>query len=250
MLELARQALDGGARLVLFPELCTCGYDLPNLGRLAEPLDGETAEGMAALAARYGAYLAWGMAERDGDRFYNTLALVGPDGNLRARYRKTHLIPLLHEPEHFAPGDEVVVVSTKLGSLGLAICYDLRFPGLFQRMAAEGAEFFLVAAQWPAMRLAHWRALTQAAALHNLAYVVAANGVGLCLGDALAGHSAVVSPWGERVVEGGGDEGILFAGMDLTRVAEAREKLPVFEGQRPELYTFSAARPWREHKRS
>lgn len=250
MWELAQRALDEGARLVLFPELCTCGYDLPNLDSLSEPLDGETTEGMAALAAQYGAYLAWGMAERDGDRFFNTLGLVGPDGNLLARYRKTHLIPLLHEPEYFAAGDEAVVVSTELGALGLALCYDLRFPGLFQRMAAKGAEVFLVAAQWPAVRVAHWRALTEAAALQNLAYVVAANGVGMCGADALAGHSALVSPWGERVAVAGDGEEILFATMDLTRVAEARGKLPVFQGQRPELYTFSATHRGREHGRT
>jgi len=250
MLELTRGALDGGARLVVLPELCTCGYDLPNLDRLAETLDGETTERIADLAGRYGAYLAWGMAEKDGDRFYNTLVLLGPDGILRARYRKTHLIPLLHEPEYFAAGDEVVTVPIGIGTLGLALCYDLRFPGLFRRMAAEGAEVFLVAAQWPGERLGHWRTLTEAAALHNLTYVVAATGVGMCLGDALAGHSAVVSPWGERVAEAGDGEEILFATMDLAQVAEARQKLPVFQGQRPELYDVPAVRRGREQKRS
>lgn len=249
MLELAQRALDSGARLLLLPELCTCGYDLPRLDDLAETLDGETAGRMAALAAQYRAYLAWGMAERDGDRFYNTLALVGPDGRLRARYRKTHLIPLLHEPEYFAPGEEVVVVPTEIGTLGLALCYDLRFPGLFRRMAAQGAEVFLVAAQWPAERLGHWRTLTEAAALHNLAYVVASTGVGVCLGDALAGHSAVVSPWGERLAEAGDGEEILFATMDLTRVAEARDKLPVLQGQRPELYDVPATQRGTEHEK-
>ncbi len=250
MQELAQRALDGGARLVLFPELCTCGYDLPNLDTLAEPMDGATTENMAALAARYKAYLAWGMSEREGTLFYNTLALAGPDGSLLARYRKTHLIPLLREPEYFTPGDEAVAVPTELGTLGLALCYDLRFPGLFLRMAAEGVEVYLVAAQWPAVRLAHWRTLTQAAALQNLAYLAAATGVGTCCGDALAGHSTVVSPWGERVVEAGDSEEILRAQMNVDQVAEARRQLPVFQGQRPALYTASATRRGGEHKRA
>lgn len=236
MADLARRALDEGAQLALFPELAACGYDLPRLDALAEPLDGETTAAMTDLAARYHAYLAWGMAERNGERFYNTLALAGPDGNLLARYRKTHLIPLLREPDYFTPGDEVVVVPTDIGRIGLAICYDLRFPGLFQRMAALGAEVLLVAAQWPQARAEHWRVLTVATALQSLAFLVGANGVGVCCGDPLAGWSVIASPWGERVAEAGVAEEILHAEVDLADGAEARRKLPVGQGLRPELY--------------
>ncbi|MDH7489157.1 MAG: carbon-nitrogen family hydrolase [Anaerolineae bacterium] len=236
MADLARRALDGGSQLVLFPELAACGYDLPRLDALAEPLDGETAEAMSDLAARYRAHVAWGMAERDDDRFYNTLALAGPGGNLLARYRKAHLIPLLREPDYFTPGGDVVVVPTDIGRIGLAICYDLRFPSLFQRMAALGVEVLLVAAQWPQVRAEHWRILTAATALQSLAFLVGANGVGLCCGDPLAGRSVVASPWGERVAEAGTAEEILCADVDLADVAEARRKLPVAQGQRPELY--------------
>jgi len=236
MRELAARALDEGARLVLFPEMAAPGYDLPNLSRLAEPMDGETAAAMTSLAAQYHAYLAWGMAEREGSKFYNTLALAGPDGNMLARYRKTHLIPLLREPDYFTSGDEVVVVPTEIGTLGLALCYDLRFPGLFQRMAMMGAEVFLVAAQWPQSRGEHWRTLAVAAALQNLAFLVGANGVGTCGRDTLAGHSVVVSPWGERIAEAGDTEAVLHATLDMAQVAESRRKLPVLEGNRPELY--------------
>ncbi len=236
MADLAQRALDGGARVVLLPELAACGYDLPRLNVLAEPLDGETAAAMSGLAARYRAYLAWGMAERDGGRFYNTLALAGPEGNLLARYRKTHLIPLLNEPDYFTPGDDIVVVPTDIGRVGLAICYDLRFPGLFQRMVSLGAEMILVAAQWPQARAEHWRVLTLATALQSLAFLVGANGVGLCCGEALAGRSGIASPWGERVAEAGIAEEILRADVDLADVAEARRKLPIGQGLRPELY--------------
>lgn len=236
MAELAQRALDGGAQVVLFPELASCGYDLPNLAALAEPLDGPTAEAMAELAASHRAYVAWGMAERHGERFYNTLALAGPAGTLLARYRKTHLIPLLGEPDHFAPGDEVVVVPTDIGALGLAICYDLRFPGLFQRMMAQGAEILLVAAQWPQVRAEHWRILTVATAVQSLAFLIGANGAGLCCGEPLAGRSVIASPWGERIAEASEEGTILYADVDLADVAEARRKLPVAGGLRPELY--------------
>lgn len=236
MTNLAQRALDDGARVVLCPELAACGYDLPHLPALAEPLDGVAAEMMAGLAARYRAYVAWGMAERDSERFYNTLALVGPHGNLLARYRKTHLIPLLHEPDYLTPGDEIVVVPTDIGRLGLAICYDLRFPGLFQRMMAEGVELLLVAAQWPQVRAEHWRILTVATALQSLAFLVGANGVGLCDGESLAGRSVIVSPWGERIAEAGSAEEILCANVNPAEVAEARRRLPVSQGLRPELY--------------
>lgn len=236
MAESAQQALDEGAQVVLFPELATCGYDLPNLPALAEPLDGGTTETMASLAARYRAYLAWGMAERHGERFYNTLVLVGPDGKLLARYRKAHLIPLLAEPDYFAAGDEVVVVPTEIGRMGLAICYDLRFPGLFQRVASQGAEVILVAAQWPLARGEHWRILTVATALQSLAFLIGANGVGVCCDDALAGRSTIVSPWGERIAEAADAEGIVVADLDLAQVTEARRRLPVAQGLRPELY--------------
>jgi predicted amidohydrolase len=121
-----------------------------------------------------------------------------------------------------------------IGTLGFAVCYDLRFPELFRAFASQGTEIFLVPSAWPAARLGHWRLLAQARALENQAYLVGCNAAGEDHGTALAGHSMVVSPWGEVVAEAGDEPTVLRATIDLETVRSAREEFPALRDRRIE----------------
>jgi predicted amidohydrolase len=137
------QAADGGAELVVLPEIWTTGaFDIDRGLPLAEPFAGPTSAALSALAAEHGIWLHGGsFLERDGARVYNTSTLFDPSGELAARYRKVHLFGFdTGEAALVTPGSELVVVPTPLGATALATCYDLRFPELFRAVTAAGAE--------------------------------------------------------------------------------------------------------------
>ncbi|HBI05283.1 MAG TPA: carbon-nitrogen hydrolase, partial [Paenibacillaceae bacterium] len=114
--------------------------------------------------------------------------------------------------------------------------YDIRFPELARSYALDGAGILVNSAEWPHPRLNHWRTLMQARAIENQMYVVACNRVGISGKTEFCGHSMVIDPWGEILVEGGEEEAILIAEIDLTLIEEVRGKIPVFADRRPDLY--------------
>jgi predicted amidohydrolase len=122
------------------------------------------------------------------------------------------------------------------GPTGVAICYDLRFPELFRRYAVEGAKMVIIPAEWPIERAEHWTTLLKARAIENQMYIVAVNNVGESGGTTFAGQSMIVDPWGKVVVAGGEEPGLFTAEVDFDRVNAIREKIPVFEDRRPDLY--------------
>ena len=125
---------------------------------------------------------------------------------------------------------------TPWGPAGGAICYDLRFPELFRRYALDGALFCLLPSEWPHPRLAHWRTLLRARAIENQMFVVACNRVVETGDNRFFGHSAVIDPWGETLVEGDESEVLLFATLDTALVADVRQRIPVFADRRPAAY--------------
>jgi predicted amidohydrolase len=153
--------------------------------------------------------------------------LLGPQGNIVARYRKVHLFSYhSEERDRLSPGTEAVAVETPFGKVGLAICYDLRFPELFRHLMAQGVEMFLVVSAWPAARLESWRLFNRVRANENLAYLVSCNSAGQNCGQALAGHSMVVGPLGQVLAEGGDQEEVVTAEIDLTLPARTRQDFP------------------------
>jgi predicted amidohydrolase len=119
---------------------------------------------------------------------------------------------------------------------GLAICYDLRVPELFRRYALEGAKIVIIPAEWPIARIEHWRALLIARAIENQCYVIAANAAGQTGDTVFGGHSMIVDPWGKIIIEGSDEPNLLTVDIELDRVDEVREAIPVFEDRRPETY--------------
>ncbi|MCY7372777.1 MAG: carbon-nitrogen family hydrolase [Spirochaetaceae bacterium] len=221
-----------GADLVVLPELWpNGGFAYDGWEDSAQPLDGPVVTALRAAAGDLGATVHMGsLVERDGTgRLFNTSVLIGPDGEVLTTYRKIHLFGFGEgEPKLMTPGSDVVVHD----GLGLATCYDLRFPEMFRALLDGGAEVNLVPAAWPAKRVHHWRLLAQARAVENQSYVVACNTAGTHAGVPMGGGSLVVDPWGEVIAEGGTEEEVLVVDVDLDLVRSTRASFPVLRDRR------------------
>jgi predicted amidohydrolase len=230
-----------GADLVVLPELWTTGaFAYESFGAEAEPLEGPTYEAMAKAASDAGVWLhAGSIPERtasdsgsaagDGP-LYNTSLVFSPSGELAAVYRKIHRFGFdKGEAVLMGAGSELVTVRLPSTTLGLATCYDLRFPELFRGIVDAGAETLVVPAGWPERRRAHWTLLAQARAVENQAFVLACGTAGTHAGIPQAGHSIVVDPWGEVLAEAGAGEELLTVEFDPGKVGGTRKQFPVLK---------------------
>ncbi len=235
---LIARAADVDADLILFPELWTTGYDLPRAAELAESIsDGPTARQLLAWAHTYGLWIGGSMLEREEERgIFNAAALFGPQGQTLGPYRKIHRFGPMAEDRWLEAGCEPGQIDPPWGKTGVAICYDLRFPELFRSYALAGARLILLPSEWPHPRLHHWRTLVQARAIENACFVAAVNRVGSDRANTFCGHSMVVGPWGEVLVEAGETPELLIATIDLAQADEARVRIPVLKDRRPECY--------------
>jgi predicted amidohydrolase len=244
--ELIERSANLGARLVATPENTNYLGPHENKVRLAEALDGPTCLRFAELARRLGVHLLLGsFNERSPDaaRCYNTSVLFGPDGEQLAAYRKIHLFDIdLSEDVRFSesatvmPGSEVVVADSALARFGLSICYDLRFPELYARLAAGGAQVLAVPAAFT-MRTGkdHWHTLMRARAIENQCWVIAPAQSGVHDDGGVResyGHAMIVDPWGQVVAMAPDGPGLALAEIDLEKVASVRRSMPVAEHRR------------------
>ncbi|MBQ0998042.1 carbon-nitrogen family hydrolase [Streptomyces sp. RK62] len=222
-----------GADLVVLPELWTTGaFAYEGFGTEAEPLGGPTYEAMAKAASDAGVWLhAGSVPERDPDGpLYNTSLVFSPSGDLAAAYRKIHRFGFdKGEAVLMGAGRDLVTVRLPDTTLGLATCYDLRFPELFRGLVDAGAETLVIPAGWPERRRAHWTLLAQARAVENQAYVLACGTAGTHAGVPQAGHSIVVDPWGEVLAQAGPGEEVLTVEFDPGRVAMTRDQFPALK---------------------
>ncbi|MFG2573481.1 carbon-nitrogen family hydrolase [Streptomyces sp. NPDC048481] len=230
-----------GADLVVLPELWTTGaFAYERFADEAETLDGPTAEAMAKAASEAGVWLhAGSIPERapsagsraeDGDALYNTSLVFSPSGELAASYRKIHRFGFdKGEAVLMAAGEDLVTVPLPETTLGVATCYDLRFPELFRALVDAGAETLVVSAGWPERRRGHWTLLARARAVENQAFVLACGTAGTHAGVPQAGHSIVVDPWGEVLAEAGAGEEVLTVDFDPARTAATREQFPALK---------------------
>ncbi|MFC4546961.1 carbon-nitrogen family hydrolase [Paenactinomyces guangxiensis] len=223
------------AEVVVLPELWNTAYDLERLEEIADT--GELRQWLGQLAGEHGIYLVAGsVAVKEESGIYNKTYVYRPDGKEIASYRKVHLFRLMEEEKYLQPGQEKAFFSIDGHLASSIICYDLRFPEWVRSLALQGISILFVPAQWPSPRLNHWRLLNQARAIENQMYVVAVNRVGEGGGNQFFGHSMVIDPWGNVLIEGGDEESILTVEIDLSEVERVRRKIPVFEDRRPELY--------------
>ncbi len=218
-----------GADLILLPELWNIGFlSFDRYLSEAEDENGPTLTCLREMAVSVNAHIHTGsFVLRDGDRYYNASYLLSPQGEILGSYRKIHLFGFnSQETQILTPGNQVTVVDTALGRLGMATCYDLRFPELFRRMASMGAVLFLVCSAWPYPRLEAWIMLNRVRALENQAFLVSANSVGSNLGGVFTGHSMIVDPWGTILGSGGDEEVVVRTELDLGNVDAVRKRFP------------------------
>jgi predicted amidohydrolase len=217
------------ADLIILPELWNVGFhSFDRYVREAEDELGPTVTCLKDLAAELNIHIHTGsLVESDNGRYYNTSYLLSPQGQILGKYRKIHLFGFQSkETQLLQAGTEVTVVETQLGNLGMATCYDLRFPELFRRMASIGAELFLVCSAWPYPRLETWIMLNRVRALENQVFLVSANSVGPNQGATFVGHSMAVNPWGTIMSSGGDEEVVLRTDLDLQTVESVRKRFP------------------------
>jgi omega-amidase len=237
--DLIREAAQRGSDLVLLPELWRSGFDLANAERYAAPLGSGPFAWVAERARHHGLWIAGSLLEARFGQVCNTATLYSPQGELAAVYRKVHLFRLMDEHLYLTAGDRAPVFELPWGPCALGICYDLRFPELFRHYALEGAVLVLLPAQWPRRRVDALRALLRARAAENQCFMLGCNRVGKNGDTPFAGHSAMIDPWGNVILEGGETELLLTADLDLTQVGEVREHFPSFQDRRPDIYGMS-----------
>ncbi|MDU2065677.1 MAG: carbon-nitrogen family hydrolase [Sporomusaceae bacterium] len=235
-LQLTEKAAAAGAEVIVLPELWTSGYSLRQVESFAEKEDGPTLRGLKRIAQQYNITIVGGsIAYRRDGAVYNHIPVFNGKGAL-TDYQKVHLFSLFKESRFFQSGDKLCLFSIGDWKVGVAICYDLRFPEMFRTLKLKGASVIFVPAEWPSIRGANWQVLAQARAVENQLFICAVNCVGQHKGQPFYGHSLLVGPDGTILAEGDDTEQILYGEVDQTAILQAEASMTVLQDRRPELY--------------
>jgi predicted amidohydrolase len=229
-----RRVAARGAELAVLPEMWSSGFAYKKLPELATATPRVLAR-LAALSAELGLTVVGSLPEPLDGKVCNTSYVVDR-GTVAGSYRKLHLFSLMNEDEHIAAGERSVVVDTSVGRLGLAVCYDLRFPELFRKLALDGAEIICLPGEWPTPRQLHWRTLLRARAIENQCFLIAANCCGRQGKLDFFGMSLIVAPRGELLAEADDFATELVATCDFQEFADYRAQITCFADRRPDVY--------------
>ena len=241
-----RKAKVHGADIAVLPEMFCCPYDNACFRAYGEEEGGEAQRALSALAAELELYIVGGsLPELEGTKVYNTCYVYGRRGEPLARHRKAHLFDIdvaggqrFMESDTLSPGNAVTTFETEFGTMGLCICFDLRFEELARCMCLRGAKcIFVPAAFNMTTGPAHWELLFRQRAVDNQCFTV---GVSPARDEAASyvayGKSIAVDPWGAILCRAGAEEAVLYADLDLSRVEAVRRQLPILSARRTDLY--------------
>ena len=242
---LVREAAAGGAGFVLTPEVTNClsSDRAHQRAVLRHEKDDPTLAALRAEAAELGIWLLIGslalLADDADGRFANRSFLIAPDGGIAARYDKIHMFDVnvseteqYRESAGYRPGRKAVLAETPFARIGMSVCYDVRFPHLYRKLAKAGAKVLTVPAAFnDTTGAAHWHVLLRARAIENGAYVLAPAQTGTHAAHdgrprRTYGHSLAVSPWGEVLVDAGTGTGVSFVDLSREEIAKARARVP------------------------
>ncbi len=239
MCEHIENAAAAGNDLVVFPEMSDTGYDMPTIVRTARNWADSTVSKLQDTARRCRVNVAAGVSEKEETNIYNSVAIIGRDGSLIGRHRKTHLItaePML-EQNYLKAGDELTIVQIENAQFGIMTCYEIRFPEIARTLALKGAQVLLIPAAWPLVRLPHWTTLALARAIENQVFVIAANRIGSDGGVIFAGTTTIVDPYGVVLASASQiHEDVVVAKLNLERISVVRSQIKVHQDRRPTLY--------------
>ncbi|MDD4200726.1 MAG: carbon-nitrogen hydrolase family protein [Eubacteriales bacterium] len=249
-----REAAAEGAQVISIPEMWNCPYSNEYFRKYAEPAHGRSVTFMKDVAAELGIYLIGGtIPELEGpeessdgqEHVYNTCFCFGPDGGIIGKHRKVHLFDIdvkgkfrFMESETLTAGDDMTVIDTEYCKIGVAVCYDVRFPDWFMKMALAGAQLIVLPAAFNTTTgPVHWDVTMQARAVDNQLYIAANAPARDEKGIFKAyGHSCIVDPWAQFVAKAGAQECIIYGDIDPEKVSSIRQQLPLLKHRRPELY--------------
>ncbi|CAK6441594.1 unnamed protein product [Pipistrellus nathusii] len=250
---LVRKAASQGAKIVSLPECFNSPYGTSYFPEYAEKIPGESTNKLSLLAKECSIYLIGGsIPEEDSGKLYNTCAVFGPNGALLVKHRKLHLFDIdvpgkitFQESKTLSPGDTFSTFETPYCKVGLGICYDIRFAELAQVYAQRGCQLLVYPGAFNLTTgPAHWELLQRGRAVDNQLYVATASPARDDKASYVAwGHSTVVSPWGEVLATAGPEETIVYSDIDLKKVAEIRQQIPILSQKRSDLYAVQAKKP-------
>lgn len=245
--QMIKTASREGADLVILPEMFNCPYLNSFFPLFAESFpNGETVQMLSKVAEEEKIYLIGGsIPEKDGEDIYNTSFVFDREGKVIGKHRKIHLFDVdldtglsFHESNTLSSGSSLTVVDTELCRVGVAICYDMRFPELFRLYALKGADMIVVPGAFNMTTgPAHWEALLRIRAVDNQVYMVGASPArDYSAGYVAYGNSLVVEPWGNLIAKADESETIIYADIDLDRINKVRNELPLLKHLRTDLY--------------
>lgn len=222
------------ADVVILPEVFSTGFCYSRIGELAESEPYPTIERLKTASMDSGNIIIGSIiTSAPGGRFCN-LGFVLDGGELAGTYFKVH--PFGAENDYFTGGDRIEPINTSAGKIGLMICYDIRFPEVARKLALQGADILVTAAQFPSRRQDHWDILVRARAIENQMPHAACNRVGADPDNDFGGGSVVVDGWGRVLVDGGSGAGVVNAKVDLGETGSIRKDIPCFTDRRENLY--------------
>ncbi|MBN2712930.1 MAG: carbon-nitrogen hydrolase family protein [Planctomycetes bacterium] len=232
-----RDATACGAELVCLPEYFTFYGAESDWKDVADNYSSVILDRFSRLAKELKVYLSLGSVLTPGEgseKVYNRSHLLAPDGNLIAFYDKRNLFDVdlpdrrYRESDWLLPGEDMVTCDVNAWNLGMSICFDLRFSSHYTALAAMGADLIIVPAAFSAITgEVHWEPMLRARAIETQSYIIAAAQTGECAGKLCYGHSMVVNPWGEVLVDAGIDTGVVFADLDHALVDQVRSRIPM-----------------------
>lgn len=245
---LVEQAIQSGADLVALPETVDYRGDLKDLSPVAHDLPGPALEPFITLAASHHVWILAGSVHEsnpDGGRPFNTSVLISPHGEMTAAYRKLHLFDItlgdrsVTESAKYTRGSEVVTADIDGWTVGLSICYDIRFPELYRAFADKRVNLIFAPSSFTAPTgEAHWEVLLRARAIENQCFIIAPGQAGMGAGGiATYGNSMIVAPWGQVLARAPQDgENVVSAELDRRELATAEQKLPVLHHRRGDVF--------------
>jgi omega-amidase len=241
--DFAALAKKSGAELVVFPEMVDTGYSMPVIQKHAKTWSEGAVPELRKIAKEISIAIVAGISDRDGASIFNAQVFVNGQGDILAKYRKTHLVTAapLDERVCLSPGNEFVICKIDKFNVGLSICYDLRFPEMARTLVLErGANVIVNSSAWPVVRAEHLRILALARAVENQSYFVIANRVGTDDGITFCGSSVIVDPSGKILAAASTDrEELIAAEISQEIINEVRSRVTAFAHRRPELYELS-----------
>src|SRR6267378_7490994 len=232
-----------GAEVVVFPEMVDTGYSMPVIEEHAKKWSDGAVPELQKIAKEISIGIVAGISDRDGASIFNAQVLVNAQGEVVAKYRKTHLVTAapLDERVCLSPGNEFVSCKIENFNVGLSICYDLRFPEMARTLVVErGANVIVNSSAWPVVRAEHLRILALARAVENQSYFIIANRVGTDDGVTFCGSSLIIDPSGAILAAASPDrEELIGAEISEQVIADVRNQVTVFAHRRPELYKMN-----------